>query len=167
MSVCKALVDGIVGLDAAWDARGHHHCAGLSVQLLLSDDLLMEVIHHHGSLLGDDIRIPLDKGTQFFLGALFVEHRIVLDLLGNLVPAVNRRIVFQDVKDEAFLNGLLHGVNMERPVLDFAILFIWRSENLLGLVLWRRGERKIARGLYELPALDNGIDLVFIVHFVV
>ena len=127
----------------------------------------MEVIHHHGSLLGDHIRISLDKATQFFLGALFVEHRIVLDLLGNLIPAVDRRIVLQDVKDEAFLNGLLHGVNMERSVLDFAILFIWCSENLLGLVLWRRGERKIARGLYELPALHNRIDLVFIVHFVV
>ena len=41
------------------NGSSNHHCAGLSVQLLLSDDLLMEVIHHHGSLLGDDIQISL------------------------------------------------------------------------------------------------------------
>ena len=64
----------------------------------------------------------LDVAAQLLLGPLRVELGVVFDCLDQLVVAVDRRVVLQHVQDEALLDGLLHGVAVEGPVLDLVRL---------------------------------------------
>ena len=110
MPFIKALIDGIVVFDTSRDIGGDHHCSRFSADLLLGNDLLVEMFHHHGSLLCNNVRIALDKSTQFLLRTLLIKHRVILDRLHDLIPAVNGRIIAQHIQNESFLNRLLHGI---------------------------------------------------------
>ena len=167
MPVCETLVDRIVVFDTSRNAGRNHHRTSLAAQLLLGNNLLVEMLHHHSSLLCDNVRIALDEGTQFFLRTLLIKHRIILDRLHELVPAVNGCIVAEHIQNEAFLNSLLHGVDMEWAMLDFSVLFIGNTKHLLGLILRCGCEGKVAGRRDELTSLHHGIDFVFIIRFVV
>ena len=47
VTLCKALVDGVVIFDAARDAGGRYHRTGFAVYLLMGNHLLVEVVYHH------------------------------------------------------------------------------------------------------------------------
>ena len=167
MPVCEALVNSVVVFDASRNAGGDHHCTRFAADLLLSDYLLMEMLHHHSCLFSDNVRITLDKGTQLLLRTLLVKHRIILDCFHDLVPAVDGRIVPKHIKNEALLNGLLHRIDMERAMLDFTILLIGNTKHLLGLILRSSCESKVAGGGDELTSLHHGIDLILVVCIVI
>ena len=132
-------------LDGALNAIGDHHRSRLAADLVLREDLLVEVIHHDLGLEANGVIVPLDKSTQLALRLPGVELRVVLDGLGKSEIALNRRVVLQHVHDEAFLDGLLHGVAMERVVPDGAVeLGIRVAEDLQRLVLGSGGKGKVA-----------------------
>ena len=70
-------------------------------------------------------------------------------------------MVGQYVEDEAFLDGLLHGVRVERQVLDGAVgLGRCVAEQFEGLVLWRRREGEVAGVVQQPSAFDDPVDAV-------
>ena len=68
------------------------------------------------ALSRDGVVAPLDEPAKLALRLLRVELRVVLDCLGEPVVARHRRVVPQHVEDEPLLDGLLHGVAVERVV---------------------------------------------------
>src|SRR2546421_86606 len=97
------------------------------------------------SLLGKPLRI-----ASLTLRPPRIELRVALDLLDQLVIALDGRVVLEHVEDEAFLDGLLHGVSIEGAVLDLAVLLVGLAEGLEGLVLGRGGEGEVAGVWQEL-----------------
>jgi hypothetical protein len=76
---------------------------------------------------------------------LGVELRVVLDLLDQLVVAVDGRVVLQHIEDEALLDGLLHGVAVEGRCLTLPSPSGGGfAEHLQRLVLGRGGEGEVA-----------------------
>jgi hypothetical protein len=50
-----------------------------------------------------------------------VELRVAFGFLDHLVVAAYGRVAFEHIQDEVFLDCLLHGVAVERPVLNLAL----------------------------------------------
>ena len=98
--------------------------------------------------------------AQLLPGALVVELGISLDLLDELVVALDRSVVPQHVQDEALLDRLLHGIAVEGTVLGLPIRVVRLTENLQRLVLGRGGEGEVARVREELPRGHDAVDRV-------
>ena len=145
LALLQVVAEGVEILDRALDAAGHDHRPGLAADLVQGEHLLVEVVDHDLGLQPDRVVVALDIAAQLLLRPLGVELRVVLDRLHQLVVAVDRRVVLEHVEDEAFLDGLLHRVAVERPVLDLAAVGIRLAENLQRLVLRRGGEGEVAR----------------------
>ncbi|GEM_PF-6227346 len=89
--------------------------------------------------------LVVERTAQLLLGFPGVEERVVLQSLGQTVVALHRGVVLQHIEDEALLDGLFHGVAVERVVLHSAVgLRVRIAEDLQGLVLGGRSEGKIA-----------------------
>ena len=148
MSLSQAFIYGIVGFDTAWYTRRYDHSTRFTIQLFLGDNLFMKMIYHHRGLLGNNVRIPFDKGAQFLLSPLLVKHGVVFHLFGNLIPTVDGHVILQHIQDEAFLNGLFHGIDMEGPVFDLAVFFIRRAKHLFRLVFRRSRKGEVTGCFY-------------------
>ena len=74
----------------------------------------MEVLHHNGGFLMDRIAIGFHIIPENCLGTLFIEFGVILDGFRQLIIALHRGVILQNIQNEAFLNGLLHGVNVVR-----------------------------------------------------
>ena len=64
---------------------------------------------------------------------------VFFDFLIDLVKGVVSRIVLKDIENKAFLNGLFHGIDMERFTLTFCVQ---TTEQLDGCRLWCRCKSK-------------------------
>ena len=159
---CKIVADGVVVLDGALDAAGHHHRSRLAADLVQRQHLRVEVVDHDLGLEANRVLVALDVLAQLLLRPLGVELGVVLDLLDELVVALHRRVAAQHIEDEALLDGLLHRVAVEGPVLDLAALLEGLAEDLEGLVLGRRGEGKVAGVGQQLARLHDAVDLVLV-----
>ena len=118
LALAQVVADGVEVLDRPLDAAGHDHRPRLAADLVQREHLLVEVVDHDLGLEPDGVVVALDVAAQLLLRPLGVELRVALDLLDQLVVALDRRVVLQHVQDEALLDGLLHRVAVERPVLD-------------------------------------------------
>ena len=147
----------MVVLNRARDAAGHHHRAGLAADLVERQHLVVEVVHHDLGLELDGLLVALDVAAQLLLGAFRVELGIPLNRLDKLVVARDRRVGPQHVQDEAFLDGLLHGVAVERAVLPLPARVVRLAEDLQCLVLGRGREGEIARVREELPRRHDAV----------
>ena len=107
-------------LDGALDAARHHHGARLAADLAGREHLIVKMIDHDLGLEVDRVVVALHIAPQLLPGLAGVELRIILDLLDQLVVAVDRGVVLEHVEDEFFLDRLLHGVTVEGPVPDLA-----------------------------------------------
>ena len=83
----------MVILNRALDATCHYHRASLATDLVERQHLFVEVVHHDLGLEPDGIIVALDVAAQLLPGALGVELGILLDLLDELVVALDRRVV--------------------------------------------------------------------------
>ena len=114
---------------------GHHHRLGAALQL----------VHHAGAevldddlgLLGDVGRVQVDEAGQGRGGLVLVELRVVGDGLGELEEALVGGVALEHIEDEALLDGLAHGVEVEGRGLAVGALV---AEQLQGLVLGRGRE---------------------------
>ena len=113
----EVVAEGEEILNRPLDAAGHDHGPRLAADLVLADHLFEEVVHHDLGLVADGLAVALHVAAQLLAGLLHVELGIALDGLGQAVVALHRRVVFQHVEDEAFLNRLLHRVAVEGAVL--------------------------------------------------
>ena len=129
-------------LDRALDASRHHHRASLATDLVERQHLFLEVVHHDLGLEPDGIIVALHVAAQLLPGALGVELGILLDLLDELVVALDWRVVPQHVQDEALLDRLLHGVAVEGAVPGLPTRIVRLAEDLQRLVLGRGGKRR-------------------------
>ncbi len=158
LALLQVVADGMVVLDGALDAAGDDHGPRLAADLAQGDHLLVEVIDHDLGLQADGVVVRLDVAAQLLLRPLGVELRIVLDRLDQLVVAVDRRVALQHVQDEALLDGLLHGVAVEGPVLDLLALGVGLAEDLQRLVLGRGGEGEVAGVGQHLARFHDAVD---------
>ena len=127
------------------DAVSYDHGAGLSLDFLGPEDRLMEVVHHDFRLGADGFGVAFDEFAEFSLCPLGIELGVVLDGLQDVEVGIDGGVVSQHVQDEAFLDGLLHGVGVEWQVLDGAVVLRKRfTEQLQGLVLGGGGEGEVA-----------------------
>ena len=165
--VRKAFIDGIVILNATGDAGRHNHRTCLPADFPFCNDLLVEVVNHHSRFLGNGVAVAFHKASEFLLRPLFIEHRIVLDGFHQFIETVDGRIVFQHIQNKAFLDGLFHGIDMERSVLDGITILIRNTEGFQCFVFRRSGERKIAGIIQQFASLHHGVDFIFIIHFVI
>ena len=104
---------------------GDHHRLRPPANLVARECL--KVLHHHLRFLGDVVGMQLHEAGQGAGGLLALHIRVVIARLDELVVAIVGNIVLQHIEDEAFLNGLTHGVavaglaiapkDLERPVL--------------------------------------------------
>ena len=157
-------VDGVIILHTARNAGSDNHSAGLSADFPFCDYLFMKMLHHHGGFFINGVTVPLHKVTQFLSGAFLVKHRIVFHCLHEFIETRNRRIVPQYVQNKPFLNRLLHGIDVERPVLDFAAVCIRNPECFQRLIFRRGGKGEIAGVGQKFPPLHHGVDFVLIVQ---
>ena len=145
LSLLQVVADGVEVLDRAFDAVGDHHRPRPAVDLALSDDLLVKVVDHDLGLEPDRVLVPLHVEPELLTGLVDVELRVVLHGLGQLVVALDRRIVLEHVQDEPLLDRLLHAVVVERQMTDRAVaLRIRFAEDLQRLVLRRGREGEVA-----------------------
>jgi hypothetical protein len=100
------------------------------------------MIDHDLGLKSDRVTVTFDIPPQLFLRLLGVELRVILNLLHQLVVALDRREILEHIEDEALVDCLFHRVAVKRLVLDLA-LGVRRqcfAEHLQGFILGRRGE---------------------------
>ena len=121
LAVDEVRLERLVVLHRALDAARHDHRAGLTLDLLERDHLLVEVVDHDLGLEADRGVVALDVAAQLLARPLHVELGVALDGLDQLVVAVDRRVALEHVEDEALVDGLLHRVAVERPVRDLAL----------------------------------------------
>lgn len=98
LAFLQIIADGVKVLDGALNAVGDKHGLYLAADLVLSQDLLVEVIDHDLGLEANGMVVALDKASQLLLGFLRIELRVVCHRLGQLVMAVHRRVVGQHVQ---------------------------------------------------------------------
>ena len=134
---------------ARCDPVGDDHRPRLAVDLVLGHHLLVEMVDHDLGLEADRVLVSLDVAPELLAGLLDVELGVALHRLGELVVAVDRRVVLEHVQDEALLDRLLHAVVVERKMPDRAVaLRIRFAEDLQRLVL-RRGREGVVAGVGE------------------
>jgi hypothetical protein len=118
------------------------------------------LLHHDARLLVDGIAVRLHVAAELLLRLAGVELRVPLDRLDQPVVAAHGRIAEKHVQDEAFVDGLLHAVDVERAMLDLAVFLERLPEELQRLVLGRGGEGEVAGVRQELLGLDQAVDQV-------
>ena len=79
----------MVILDRALDTSRHHYRTCLASDLVERQHLFVEVVHHDFGLEPDGIIVALHVAAQLLPGALGVELGILLDLLDELVVALD------------------------------------------------------------------------------
>ena len=168
MTLLQQTADCLIILNSPADGAGYNHCSRFSADLTLCNYFTMEVLHHNGGFLMDRIAIGFHIIPENCLGTLFIEFWVILNSFRQLIIALYRGVILQNIQNEAFLDGLLHGVNIVRRRLVGPIrLRNFFPEHLQSFILWRCREGKIARILYHLTAFDDRIDLIFKVVFVI
>ena len=160
LALLQVVAHRVVVLDRPLDAAGDHHRPGLAADLLQAHHLLVEVVDHDLGLQPDRVVVALDVLAQLLLGPLGVELRVVFDRLDQLVVARDRRVALQHIQDEPLLDGLLHRVAVEGPVLGLAAVLIRLAEDFQRLVLGRGGEGEVAGVGQQLAGLHDPVDLV-------
>ena len=118
----------------------------------------MKVLHHVAIFLLDGVLAQLDVLRQQFGRPLAVVARILLDLLEQPPVGAVGGVVRQHVQDEALLDGLAHGVEVERLV---GAVGLAGAEELQRLVLGRGGEGEEADVRLAAPRADLRHDAVF------
>ena len=108
-----------------------NHCLCLTAKLF--HDRITEMLHDDFNPLSYIRLMELDEPCNLPLGVTGLHRRIVLYLLVELEESAVSNIVLQYVQDESFLNGLLHGVDVESFTFS---LWIDGTENLKGGGLW-------------------------------
>jgi hypothetical protein len=127
---------------------------------VLGQDLGVEVVDHDLGLEPNSVPVALNVGPQLLRRSPGVELRVVLNGLDQLVVAVDRHVVGQDVDDEAFLDRLLHRVDVERTMRRLPGIVVGRAEDFQRLVLRGRGERKVTGVGQHLLGFHEPVDLV-------
>ena len=128
----------------------------------------MEMLNHNVSLFVDSVLIGFHIVTKQSLCSFLVKLRIVLNSFRQFIITLHWRKITQYIHDKAFFDSLLHGINIVRFRLCCSIgqpLFL--TEHFQRLILRCCGKRKIACVLYHLAPLDDCIDLVFKIIFIV
>ena len=95
-------------------AGSHDHGLGVAIQQGL--DVVNEVLDDDGHTLADVVRVQAYPAHQVFDGGALVDLglRPVLAVVCEPERQLVRRVVLQHIEDEAFLDGLAHGIDVER-----------------------------------------------------
>ena len=91
-----------------FDAAGNHHGPGLAAYLSFPDHFRVEMLYHNGGFLTDRVFIGLHIIAQDPLRAFLIKLWIILHGLRKLIVALHRRVILQNVHNEAFFYRLLH-----------------------------------------------------------
>ena len=119
-------------------AAGDHHGLGLAAQQVA--DIGAEVLDDHLHLLADVVRMQTHPARQLHARLFRVHFLVVTVRVGDLPGGAVGGVVLQHIEDETFLDGLAHGVQVER----------------LGLVVGARRQCRIGRATEQLQGLGLG-----------
>ena len=134
---------GQIGVHSELVAHGveagtrHDHGLGPAADLVLH--LGREMLEHDLDLPADGMRVQFHEGLEQIGRFLLLVARIVLDCLEEFPVGGIRRVVGEDVEDEALLDRLPHAVEVKGLELAVGTL---HSEELQSLRLGRRRERE-------------------------
>ena len=106
----------------------------------------MEVIDHDFGFEADGVVVAFDKFAELFGGLFGVELGVVVGHSDEPVVAADGGVSLEDIEDEAFFDGLFHGVGVEGAVGDFALGVRGQgfAEHLERFGLGRGGEGEVA-----------------------
>lgn len=124
-----------------------------------------EVLHDDHGVLGDGVLVGEREPGEQAVGFGGVDLLLVRVLVHQLPVGVVRDVVAQRVEDEAFLDGLAHGVRVEGAVDRLAVLgdtAVLGAEEFEGLRLGGGREGEVGE-IGGLGALD-GFRLELVVH---
>lgn len=76
--------------------------------------------------------------------SLLIEHRVILHRFHKFVVAGNRCVVFQHIKNKAFLNSLLHCIYVEWAMFHIVAILIRNTKCLQRFIFRSSRESKIA-----------------------
>ena len=105
------MLDGAVIAERLLAAPSHHHGLGVSIKLLRH--MAAEVLDDHLDLLGDGRGVQLGESRHLALRRTPLELWFVLNGLLKCIVRLVGHVVLQHVEDEALLNRLTHGVEVE------------------------------------------------------
>ena len=106
-------VEFLLVADGVQPGAGDDHRLGPAADLVAGEGV--EVLQHDFRLLGDVVGVQAHEAGER-LGCLALAHlRVVRDGLDEPVVGLVGRVVLEHVEDEAFLDGLPHAVEVERP----------------------------------------------------
>ena len=98
---------------------GDNHCLGLATQFL--HDGGAEMLYNDLDPLRDIGIMQLYKAGDLSLGCVGLTAGIILNFLIDLVEGRVFGVILQYIQNETFLDGLLHGVDMESLPLTFGV----------------------------------------------
>ena len=164
----QQLGNRFVILNSTFNGTGDNHSPGLTTDFSFGNHFRMEMLYHNVSFFMDSILVGFHIVTKQTLCSFLIELRIILNGFCQLIVALYRGKMAQYVHDETFLNGLLHRVYIMRLWLRCSIRQAFLlAEHFQSFILRCCGKRKIACILYHLATLDDCIDLVFQIIFII
>ena len=141
---------------------------GFALAINLITAVIQEVCHNHFGFLCNGVAMLLIILEQRTGGLTLDQLWVVLGYPNQLERFLDGGIVGKNIQNIMLLDGLPHGINMERCFDGFAVRISadFRSEILDGLVL--RGGGKGKEGLVFVPSLtDDFVDIIIRqIHFI-
>ena len=141
---------------------------GFTLAVNLITAVIQKVCHNHFGFLCNGVAMLFIILEQRTGGLTLNQLRVVLGYTNQLERFLDGGIVGKNVQNIMLLDGLPHGINMERYFDGFAVRIgtDFRSEVFDGLAL--RGGSKGKEGLVFVPALtDDLVDVIICqIHFI-
>ena len=158
--MCRnVLLDSQIVAHCVSAAVCYDHCLALAVDLIAA--VFQKVCHDHLGFLGDGVAVLLVILEQCAGGLPFDQLRVVLRHTDQLECLLDGGVVGQHIQNIMLLDGLPHGVHMERCLDGFAIRLYTdlRAEVFDGLPL--RSCSKGKERLVLVPTLtDDLVDII-------
>lgn len=118
--ILDIFLDSKIELHRIMSGVAEDHCLAMAVYLL--SPVVKEVVHDHLDFLLDGEVMGLVVSEKSSLRVVFKKGWVLLGVLYELKCLLDSHVVLKDVENETFLNGLFHGIDVERMV--FSVLFL-------------------------------------------
>ena len=126
--------------------------------------MVPKMIHHDVGFFLNGSRVFTNILPQDCLRLAFLNQRVILCHLVEVPISLVGGVILENIKNEALLNGLLHGVEVER--FESCLAGSGFPKQLKGLVFGRGGESEHADVFLPLSSVHLLVNHVFIRGFV-
>ena len=120
LALLQFLLDGKVIFNRPLDLMSDNHCTSFALDL--HPDVVVEMLYNDTSLFLYRMRITFHIRAQDFIRSLFIKKRIITYSFYQVIVALIRCVIFQDIKNKLLLDCLLHCIHIMRLSLFGSVL---------------------------------------------